>query len=147
MVLTAEVNLFNFPLNIGRHDKRSLGSMTKTDKHTMWWRTMHYFERLKGVAWLMKVNRHGDQLNTQLSEIICRQVPCSKVTTNYCHLFAKWFPSHFPHHGWWLPLFGFTSSKRVTNTHYRSSEDKSKLICFTNLREEGFVPKSRSLNV
>ena len=40
-----------------------------------------------------------------------------------------------------MPLFGFTSSKRVTNTRYSLSEDKSNLICFTNLREEGFVPK------
>ena len=56
-------------------------------------------------------------------------------------LFAKWFPSHFPHHDRWVPLFGFTSSKRVTNTHYISSEEKSKLICFMNLREEGFIPK------
>ena len=56
-------------------------------------------------------------------------------------LFAKWFPSHFPHHGRWVPLFGFTSSKRVTNTRYSLSEDNSNLICFTNLREEGFVPK------
>ena len=56
-------------------------------------------------------------------------------------LFAKWFPSHFLHHGRWVPLFGFTSSKRVTNTRYSLLEDKSRLICFTNLREEGFVPK------
>ena len=103
--------------------------------------TMHSFERLKGVAWLMKVDRHRDQMNTQLTEMICRHVPCSKVTPNYCHLFAKWFRSHFPHHGWWVPLFSFTSSKRVTNTRYSSSKDKSKLICLMKLREEGFDPK------
>ena len=56
-------------------------------------------------------------------------------------LFAKWFPLHFPHHGWWVPLFSFTSSKRVTNTRYSLSEDKSRIICFSNLKEEGFVPK------
>ena len=60
---------------------------------------------------------------------------------NYYHLFEKWFPSHFPHHDRWVPLLGFTSSKRVTNTWYSLSEDKSRLICFMNLREEGFVPK------
>ena len=49
--------------------------------------------------------------------------------------------------GWCVPLFGFMSSKRVRNTRYSSFEDKSKLICFTNLREEGFVPKRGSLNV
>ena len=38
-------------------------------------------------------------------------------------------------------VFGFTSSKRVTKTRYILSEDKSNLICFTNLREEGFIPK------
>ena len=101
---------------------------------------MHSFERLKGLTWIMKVDHHRDQLNTQLTDMICRQVPCSKVMTSYCHLFAKWFPSHFPHHDRWVPLFGFTSSKRVTNTWYSYFEDKYILICFTNLREEGFVP-------
>ena len=57
-------------------------------------------------------------------------------------LFTKWFPSHFPHHNQLVSLFGFTSSKRVTNTRYILSKDKSRLICFTNLREEGFVPKT-----
>ena len=106
------------------------GSMTRWDRHTMRQWTMHSFERLKGVTWLMKVDRHRDQLNTQLTDMMCRQVPCSKVMTNYCHLFAKWFPSHFPHHDRWVPIFGFTSSKRATNTWYSSSEDKYKLICF-----------------
>ena len=115
--------------------------MTERDKHTLRQWTLHSFERLKGVTWLMKVDCRGNQLNTQLTDMMCRQVPCSKVTTNNCHLFAKWFPSHFPYHDWWVPLFGFTSSKRVTNTRYSLSKDKSKLICFTNLREEGFIPK------
>ena len=75
-------NFFNFPLNIGRHDKR-LGNMTKRDKYTMRQWTMHSFERLKGLAWLMRVDHHGDQLNTQLTEMICIQVPCSKVMENY----------------------------------------------------------------
>ena len=57
-------------------------------------------------------------------------------------LFTKWFPSHFPHHDRWVPLFGFTNSKRVTNTRYSLSEDKSRLINFMNLREEGFLPKT-----
>ena len=56
-------------------------------------------------------------------------------------LFARWFPSQFPRHDWWVPLFYFTSSKRVTNTWSSLSEDNSSLICFTNLREEGFIPK------
>ena len=34
------------------------------------------------------------------------------------------------------------SSKRVTNTQYSLSEDKSRLICVTNLREVGFVLKT-----
>ena len=33
------------------------------------------------------------------------------------------------------------SSKRVTNTRCISSSDESILICFTNLRKEGFVPR------
>ena len=103
---------------------------------------MHSFEKIKGVVWLMKVDRNEDHLNTQFTDMICRQVPCSKVTTNYGHLFAKWFPSHLPHHGWWVPLLSFTSSKRVTNTRYSLSEDKSRLICFTNLREERFLHKT-----
>ena len=103
---------------------------------------MHSFEGLKGVAWLMRLDRHRDQLNTQWNEMICRQVPCSKVTTNYYHLFAKWFPSHFPHHDRWVPLLIFMSSKRETNTQYILLKDKSRLICFTNLREEGFIPKT-----
>ena len=48
-VLTAEVNFFKSPLNIGRHDK-ILGSMTEWDKYTMRQWTMHSFERLKGVT-------------------------------------------------------------------------------------------------
>ena len=35
----------------------------------------------------------------------------------------------------------------VTNTWYSLSKDKSKLICFMNLREEGFVPKKRGLSM
>ena len=116
--------------------------MTKPDKHTVWWWTMHYFERLKGVTWLMKVDNHGDQLNTQFPEMICIQVPCSKVMTNNYHYLQDDSPSHFPHHDRWVPLFSFMSWKRVTNTWYRLSEDKSSLICFLNLREEGFVPKT-----
>ena len=57
--LTTEVNFFNFPLNIGRHNKR-LGSMTRLDKHIVRRWTMHSFERLKGLTLLMKVDRHGD---------------------------------------------------------------------------------------
>ena len=33
----------------------------------------------------MKVDRRGDQLNTELTDMMCRQVPCSKVTTNNCY--------------------------------------------------------------
>ena len=73
---------------------------------------------------------------------LCRQVPCSKVTTNNFHYFQNDSLSHFPHHDRWVPLFSFTSSRRVTNTRYSLSEDKSRLIYFTNLREEGFDPKT-----
>ena len=48
VVLTAEVNFF-LPLNTGWHEK-ILGSMTRTDRHTMQQWTMHSFERIKGVA-------------------------------------------------------------------------------------------------
>ena len=72
---------------------------------------------------------------------LCRQLPCSKVTRNNCHYLQNDSLPHFPHHDWWVPLFSFTSSKRVTNTRYSLSEDKSSLICFTNLREE-FIPKT-----
>ena len=34
------------------------------------------------------------------------------------------------------------SSKRVTNTQYNLLKDKSRLIFFTNLKEEGFVLKA-----
>ena len=47
-----------------------LGSMIRQDRHTMRQWRMHSFERLKGLAWLMKVDRHGDQLNTQLTDMI-----------------------------------------------------------------------------
>ena len=103
---------------------------------------MHSFERLKGFSWLMK------WIVTEIKWIpnwltwLCRQVPCSKVTTNKCHYLQNDSLSHFPHHDWWVPLFQFTSSKRVTNTWYSLSEYKSSLICFTNLREEGFIPKT-----
>ena len=33
----------------------------------------------------MKVDRRGDQLNTQLTGMMCKQVSCSKVTTNNYH--------------------------------------------------------------
>ena len=33
----------------------------------------------------MKVDRYGDQLNTQLTDMMRRRVPCSKVTTNNYH--------------------------------------------------------------
>ena len=83
----------------------TLGSMTKRDKHTMWWWTMHSFERLKGVAWLMRVDNHGDQLNTQLIEMIYRQVPCSKVTTKLLPFICKMIP--FPFSPSWLMSASF----------------------------------------
>ena len=52
---------------------------------------------------------------------LCRQVPCSKVMTNDCHYLQNYSLSHFPHHDWWVPLLGFMSSKRVTNTWYSLS--------------------------
>ena len=107
----------------------------------MWQWTMHYFERLKGLTWLMKVDHHGDQLNTQLTDMIVQTSAMFKGNDKQLPLFARWFPSHFPHHDWWVPFSSFTSSKRVTNTKYSLSKDKSKIICFMNLREEGFDPK------
>ena len=38
--------------------------------------------------------------------------------------------------------FLFYKFKEGNNSRYSLSEDKSRLICFTNLREEGFVPKT-----
>ena len=66
VVLTAGVNFF-LPLNIGWHDKK-LGSMTGTDRDTLRLWIMHSFEILKGVRWLMKVDRIVSQSNTQLTE-------------------------------------------------------------------------------
>ena len=103
---------------------------------------MHSFERLKWVTWLMKVDRHGDQLNTQLIDMIVQTSAMFKCNNKQLPLFTKWFPSHFPHHDRWVPLFIFMSSKRVTNTRYSFSKYKSSLICFMNLREEGFIPKT-----
>ena len=76
---------YSNPLWTSGGTTKRLSSMTERDKHTMRQWTMHSFERLKGVAWLMKVDHHGDQLNTQLTKMICKQVPCSKVMTNNCH--------------------------------------------------------------
>ena len=118
-----------------------LGSMTRQDRYTMRQWTMHSFEKIKGLEWLMKVDCHRDQLNTQLTDMIVKTSAMFKGNDTQLPLFTKWFPSHFPHHDRWVPLFGFTSSKRVTNTRYSLSEDKSSLICFMNLREDGFVPK------
>ena len=57
-----------------------------------------FFERLKGVTWLIKVDWLRDKLIYPVDWMKCRQVPCSKVTTNY-HFICKmnWFPSlNFP---------------------------------------------------
>ena len=57
-----------------------------------------FFERLKGVTWIMKVDRLRDKLIYPVEWMKCRQVPCSKVMTNY-HFICKmnWFPSlNFP---------------------------------------------------
>ena len=83
--------LLQLPFEHRRHEKR-LGSMTTPYKHTVQQWTMHSFEILKGVTWLMKVDRLVGQLNTQLTEWY----------TDKCHVqrwlstaigFAKWFPS------------------------------------------------------
>ena len=69
-----------------------------------------FFERLKGVTWLMKVDWLGNQLNTQLT----------KWNADKCHV-QRWpttaiiakcfsFPL-FPHHDWWVPLFRFYNFK------------------------------------
>ena len=89
----------------------------------------------------MKVDRHRDQLNNQLTDMMCRQVPCSKVTTNNCHYLQNDSLPISPVMVDECLFFGFMSSKRITNTRYSLLEDKSRIICFTNLREEGFVPK------
>ena len=93
---------------------KRLGSMTRQDRYTMRQWTMHSFERLKWLTWLMKVDHHEDQVNTQLNDMIVQTSAMFKGNDKQLPLFAKWFPFHFPHHGRWVPLFNFTSSKRVT---------------------------------
>ena len=46
----------------------------------------------------MKVDRHGDQLNTQLTDMIVQTSAMFKGNDKQMQLFAKLFPSHFPHH-------------------------------------------------
>ena len=46
----------------------------------------------------MKVDRHGDQLNTQLTDMIVQTSAMFKGNDKQLPLFVKLFPSHFPHH-------------------------------------------------
>ena len=46
----------------------------------------------------MKVDRHGDQLNTQLNDMIVQTSAMFKGNKKQLPLFTKKFPSHFPHH-------------------------------------------------
>ena len=72
-----------------------LGSMTRQDKYTMRQWTMHSFERLIGLTWIMKVDRHGDQLNTQLTDMLVQTSAMFKGNDKQLPLFAKWFPFPF----------------------------------------------------
>ena len=121
--------------------------MTRQDRYTMRQWTMHSFERLKGLTWLMKVDHHENQLNNQLTDMIVQTSAMFKGNDKQLPLFARWFPSHFPHHDWWVPLFGFTMSKRVTNTRYSLSEDKSRLTVFYEPERGGVCSQNGSLNV
>ena len=74
----------------------------------------------------------------------CRQVPCSKVDCRvipYKQMKTIPLSFNFPTSKRECLFSFFTSSKRVTNTHWSSSSDESILIFFTNLRKEGFIPK------
>ena len=46
----------------------------------------------------MKVDRHGDQLDTQLTDMIMQTSAMFKGNDKQLPLFAKGFPSHFPYH-------------------------------------------------
>ena len=46
----------------------------------------------------MKVDRHGDQLNTQLTDMIVQTSGMFKGNDKKLPLFTKLFPFHFPHH-------------------------------------------------
>ena len=99
---------------------------------------------LKGVRWLTKVDRLGDKLNTQLFRYAnTYRYHVQRWTVDYHKYKWKKLPFHLisPYFNIWVPLFIFTSSKRVINTHYSSSSDESILTCFMNLRKEGFVPR------
>ena len=94
VVLTADANSqHNFPLNIGWHDRRisSIDLRRWILRHNA---TMDnaLFERIKGVSWVMKVDRLESKPNTQLT----------KWNENKCHVqrwlqnsivFAKWISS------------------------------------------------------
>ena len=103
---------------------------------------MHSFEILKGLTWLMKVDHLGDQLNTQLTDMIVQTNALFKGNEKKFHYLQNDSLPIFPIMIDECLFFSFTSSKRVTNTWYSLSKDKSRLICFTNQREEGFVLKT-----
>ena len=44
----------------------------------------------------MKVDHHGDQLNTQLTDMIMQISAMLKCNDKQLPFFAKLFPSHFP---------------------------------------------------
>ena len=46
----------------------------------------------------MKVDLQEDQLNTQLTDMIVQTSAMFKGNDKQLPLFAKCFPSHFPHH-------------------------------------------------
>ena len=50
---------------------------------------MHSFERLKGLTWLMKVDRHGDQLNTEMTDMIVQTSAMFKGNDKQLPLSAK----------------------------------------------------------
>ena len=72
---------------------------TTQDLATMTRRVRTEYDSGQCIIWKAQRSDMNHEIgsNCNLAEypidwIICRQVPCSKVTNNY-HLFAKWFPS------------------------------------------------------
>ena len=47
----------------------------------------------------MKVDRHRDQLNTQLTDMIVETSAMFKGNDKLLPFICKMIPSHFPHHG------------------------------------------------
>ena len=95
VVLTADEKFqHNFPMNIGRHEWR-LGII-----ELMRWIPRHntvmndaFFERLKGVTWLMKVDRLGSKMKTQMTEWNADKCNVQRWLQTTIIANEKWFPS------------------------------------------------------